>query len=218
MGTPPVSATLTARLQALLSPVGSTALSSWRVLRYVLIGLPLAFAAWGVSWLVAELPPLFQWPLVITFAVTFCVIFSWIVGSLWKGESIVLRASEKRRSDVAGRELAIILIGLACGFAIFALVTYLITDQLGARLEDQDGTQLGYGAISELFVWHMLDVVPFAKVPETLQWDEPVTQRDGWTGSLLVAYKIVVLAPVIAAIAGAIERSRNRERPAPEAI
>jgi hypothetical protein len=54
----------------------------------------------------------------------------------------------------------------------------------------------------DFFVWHLLDSIPSFHVTETLRWKEPLGYTDSGVGVLLLAFKIVVLAPIVAAFAG----------------
>ena len=53
----------------------------------------------------------------------------------------------------------------------------------------------------DFFVWHFLDAVPVLKINDALQWKVPL-EYDGWPlGILLIAFKLVVIGPTIAAFA-----------------
>jgi hypothetical protein len=48
-------------------------------------------------------------------------------------------------------------------------------------------------------VWNAFDVVPFVNATDTLKWKEPLANYGTTTGVLLLLYKGLVLAPVVAA-------------------
>jgi hypothetical protein len=48
-----------------------------------------------------------------------------------------------------------------------------------------------------VYLWHLLDAVPFLDVTQTLGWDEPNSLRDTRSGTLLLAFKLAVIAPFI---------------------
>jgi hypothetical protein len=76
----------------------------------------------------------------------------------------------------------------------FAFATLLIDgDQLGADAATQFANALG------LYVWNALSVLPFVDATDTLNWTEPVADYSTATGVLLLLYKGLVLAPLIAA-------------------
>ncbi len=56
-----------------------------------------------------------------------------------------------------------------------------------------------HGRLMDFFVWHFLDAIPILKINEALQWKLPL-EYDGWPlGVLLIAFKLVVIGPTIAA-------------------
>ena len=103
----------------------------------------------------------------------------------------------------------------------FTFGTYLSDrDRLLAQLEPKDQTRDASYKATDQYGWHAADVLPFIKATETLNWTEPSrhwkeptdtrSRRDavrqdsstgysGATGVLLVIYKILVLAPMLAA-------------------
>ena len=76
----------------------------------------------------------------------------------------------------------------------FAFATFMIDgDQLGADAASQFANAL------ELYVWNAVNVLPFVDATDTLNWTEPVQDYSTATGVLLLLYKGLVLAPLIAA-------------------
>ena len=56
-----------------------------------------------------------------------------------------------------------------------------------------------HGRLMDFYVWHFLDAVPGLKINEALQWTVPLAY-DGWAlGVLLIAFKVAVIGPIIAA-------------------
>jgi hypothetical protein len=85
----------------------------------------------------------------------------------------------------------------------FAFATFMIdAGQLGAGAAGRFADALG------LYVWNALNVLPFVDATDTLNWTEPVEDYSTATGVLLLLYKGLVLAPLIAA-ARAAWRSRK---------
>ena len=64
--------------------------------------------------------------------------------------------------------------------------------------------------VADLFLWQTLDSVPGLKVTDTLRWRPPLTYTDGRLGMLVIAFKAVVLLPVVAMLSTS---WRGRGRP-----
>jgi len=105
-----------------------------------------------------------------------------------------------------------LLVIWAAGAVVFSLLTWFLVDISAARLTTRKGVALGFPETSALFVWHLLDVLPLADIPDTVKWNEPGPERNALAGLLLVSYKIVVLAPVLAAFVGLWPRQRHPDR------
>jgi hypothetical protein len=120
--------------------------------------------------------------------------------------------------------------GVVSFTAPFAFGTYLFDrDRLLAQLEPTEPARNAFYKAADQYAWHAVDVLPFIKATETLNWTEPSrhwteptdagagadgrgarsqggavrqTSSVGYsetTGVLLVIYKILVLAPLLAA-------------------
>jgi hypothetical protein len=58
-----------------------------------------------------------------------------------------------------------------------------------------------YWALERMYVWNILDAIPGLKVPETLTWDDPGHRfTNGFGGALLLAFKMLVILPVLAVL------------------
>ncbi|HEY7077227.1 MAG TPA: hypothetical protein VH418_17745 [Solirubrobacteraceae bacterium] len=64
--------------------------------------------------------------------------------------------------------------------------------------------------LQEDYFWHFFDAVPALKVPQTLNWAEPVKFTDPVSGMLLLAYKVLVILPVVGYIAWLVKEHRQR--------
>jgi hypothetical protein len=84
------------------------------------------------------------------------------------------------------------------------LLAMLFFGTLTTILQDQGALALvgPRERIYDFFLWHTLDSVPGLKVNETLRWTVPMTYQQGRVGLLVLLYKAVVLAPVVAAFIG----------------
>jgi len=95
---------------------------------------------------------------------------------------------------------------LAAIATVFFAACATIAAQAGAvALRLPDGASPGsdpgamHGRLMDFFVWHFLDAVPALKINDALQWKVPL-EYDGWVlGLLLIAFKLVVIGPTIAA-------------------
>ena len=113
----------------------------------------------------------------------------------------------------------VLLTSVAVWFVLtapFAFGTYLIDGEPSGA----DGTRMDhYFEAIGLYAWHAADVLPFVKATDTLQWDEPLRDYSHATGALLLLYKLLVLAPVVAAAQAVGLRTANEppENAVPEA-
>jgi hypothetical protein len=93
-------------------------------------------------------------------------------------------------------------------------------DRLEAQLEPNEVKRHAYYEATNQYAWHAADVIPFVNATKTLNWTEPSTHwkaggdaSAGYshgTGILLVIYKLLVLAPVLAAARVAWQLARAR--------
>jgi hypothetical protein len=104
-----------------------------------------------------------------------------------------------------GFETALALLALTEGFT----AAMLLLSQVGAisitppiagpqaataRPPDQ------WGAAESILIWNLLDMLPSVKAPQTLNWTLAYHVTDSLGGSVLLAYKVLVVIPVIGAI------------------
>ena len=83
----------------------------------------------------------------------------------------------------------------------FSSVTYVLATRGAIALNVTGKTDVTHGAITDFYLWHFLNAIPFLKVNETLRWREPLTYESGWIGLALLVFKLLVILPVIAAFA-----------------
>lgn len=186
----------------------------------VVVGLVWLFVLWGELLKLSPTVRSIAWPLAAAFSVFVCVQF---YARLWRGEPMWgtgLTVGLQRRV----RPLTDVLLTSAGVWvfltAPFAFATYLI-----------DGHKLGVGAAGSLFTgereryfeaiglyaWHAVDALPFVQATRTLRWTEPIQNYSRSTGALLVLYKALVLAPVVAAAAAAWRNRASRAAPGAQA-
>ena len=169
----------------------------------LLIGIAWWFAGWG---LLRQLPRVLQ----IVGAVFFAALTAFLCSSyyvrLWRGEAVsgTGLAIWSRRRGV--RPLTDVLLTSVAVWVLltapFAFATYLIEGQqlsVGGAGAAFTGENHRYFEAIGLYAWHAVDVLPFVEATKTLNWTEPVQDYSGATGALLLLYKGLVLAPVVAA-------------------
>jgi hypothetical protein len=83
----------------------------------------------------------------------------------------------------------------------FSSVTFVLAQHGVIALTHPIQSAISHGAITDFYLWHFFDAVPFLEVNKTLHWDEPLTYESGWIGFALLVFKILVILPVIAAFA-----------------
>ena len=102
------------------------------------------------------------------------------------------------------------LVLLMIAIQFFATTTFLLHS--GGRLVLELGSAgvLSLNTTGDFFLWHFLSAVPVLDIPETLLWDEsPLVYAQARTGWILLAFKIVVIVPVITAFAWSWSRFRR---------
>jgi hypothetical protein len=170
----------------------------------------LGFVWWVMPWgVILDLPEWIQLPVWAVFAGAAVWICSDFYARLWRGRpgwGTALAIGPSRR---VRRVTDVLLTSLAVWFLLtapFAFTTYMI-DTARLPIDNSSPTSLYFDAIG-LYVWHAVDVLPFVQATDTLNWDEPLPDYSRATGVLLLLYKGLVLAPVVAA-AGAAWRGRR---------
>ncbi len=90
---------------------------------------------------------------------------------------------------------------LMIAVTFFSSITYALAQRGVISLTHSQPAAISHGAVTDFYMWHFLDAVPFLEVNKTLHWDEPLTYSSGWIGFTLLVFKILVILPVIAAFA-----------------
>jgi hypothetical protein len=107
--------------------------------------------------------------------------------------------------EEGGRILALAfpLCVVAFAVATFAGATALLfkhgaLELRGSKLDEETI----FGSAADFYLWHLLDAVPFVDIPGTLRWEARFTYSDddSVTGALLLAFKVMVLLPLISAV------------------
>lgn len=83
--------------------------------------------------------------------------------------------------------------------AAFAGLTTELWRQ-GVVAAESAGVTPGLWRVEAYYLWHLIDAVPLLDAPETVRWEQPVVFSDPWSGGLLLAFKILLLIPLIRVI------------------
>ena len=98
---------------------------------------------------------------------------------------------EERRIAVYGTILALVVLTI--------FVTLLLSElyERGiVRLDPAPHGQVPWHFL-EAYVWNLTDSIPGLGITGTFNWKPPFTFMDGWSRSILIVYRLLVLAPVI---------------------
>lgn len=100
---------------------------------------------------------------------------------------------------------------LLISIQFFAVATFLLQESESVTLTLGSAKVLSVGAVADFFLWHFLNAVPVLKITDTLLWDPPLTYDQSAVGWILLAFKISVISPVIAAFGWSWKRFRKAE-------
>lgn len=90
------------------------------------------------------------------------------------------------------------LIGAASVFA--SLTFWLYNQNQWANMLPCAGRPVSPGSLLDFYVWHLLKLVPFLKLNETLKWGEPLCYTQARVGFLVLLFQALVVLPCINAI------------------
>jgi hypothetical protein len=111
---------------------------------------------------------------------------------------------EWSREDLAFWGVLVLILPTA-GFAAIASVL-VHAELIGYRGISGSDSYIAFRTF-ETFVWSFADAIPFLKVPETLNWTPHLKLTTASGGALLLAYKVMLLLPVVQLITLALARS-----------
>jgi hypothetical protein len=130
-----------------------------------------------------------------------------VLAVAWSGfwrRWIFWRQEDKQDADVSLLASAVAVAALIEFFAISTVVlaVYGAVDVPGKRTPE-------LASVEQYYAWHLADAIPALDVPETLNWERPLTSTDHFGGLLLLAFKLLAILPIAGLIAGLIERYRT---------
>jgi hypothetical protein len=85
-----------------------------------------------------------------------------------------------------------------CTAAFAGLTTILY--QAGAIIADSGSEAVSLWTVETYYLWHLVETVPLLGATQILHWDRPVAFTDPWSGALLLAFKILLLIPLVRVI------------------
>ncbi|MHC4065568.1 MAG: hypothetical protein ACYSUI_13875 [Planctomycetota bacterium] len=109
--------------------------------------------------------------------------------------------------------LAYSLTLLMISIQFFAVATFLFHRAGSVSLALGSASALTSDAVADFFLWHFLNAIPILKVTDTLLWDAPLTYKASSVGWIILAFKISVIIPVIAAFTWSWKRFKTEATP-----
>jgi hypothetical protein len=143
------------------------------------------------------------------------VLLAWLALLLVVMRGVSTEARRKRlwnRLHPAGRAVPYLYA------VVLAFVAIIFFATLASVLADHHVIEFGAPVAEpadalDFFAWHLLDAIPGLDVTKTLRWDEPLGYSDSGVGLLVLAFKIAVIAPIVAAFAAFWGYGREGRRP-----
>jgi len=81
----------------------------------------------------------------------------------------------------------------------FATWTFLLHQYGRVTLLPGSAAIVSAESFGDFFVWHFLNAVPVLKITDTILWNEPLLYSQASVGWMLLAFKVSVIMPVLAA-------------------
>lgn len=122
--------------------------------------------------------------------------------------SIYLIAAPERLSDQQYRSwfgkhglVFLSFFNLVGAAAVFASLTFWLYNQNQfVNMQPCAGRPVSPGSLLDFYVWHLLKLVPFLRLNETLKWGEPLCYTQARVGALVLLFQALVVLPCINAI------------------
>jgi hypothetical protein len=90
------------------------------------------------------------------------------------------------------------LVGAASVFA--SLTFWLYNQNQWVNMQPCAGRPVSPGSLLDFYMWHLLKLVPFLRLNETLKWGEPLCYTQARVGALVLLFQALVVLPCINAI------------------
>ena len=115
------------------------------------------------------------------------------------GERLKSLFRESYANGILWPPFAYSLLHLTASACVFASLSMVLAQHGLVRYEPPLPADLA--PVVNLYTWHFLDSIPGLDVPQTLRWDEPYRYADRLPGVVLLAFKLLVIVPVIGSFA-----------------
>lgn len=113
---------------------------------------------------------------------------------------LIVRAFSWRRRVTPWAGIALYINFVTIAMGCFAGLAFLFHTLSTAPLFLPKTQPVEHGSLADFLLWHLLDAVPGLKAPETLRWEAPLTYERAGAGWLLLAFKVMVIVPVVSGI------------------
>jgi hypothetical protein len=104
---------------------------------------------------------------------------------------------EERKPYVVAMLSSLATVGV-CTAAFAGLTTMLW--QHGVITAEPASAAPGLWRVEAYYLWHLIDAVPLLSATEAVRWERPVVFSDPWSGGLLLAFKVLLLIPLLRVI------------------
>lgn len=125
-------------------------------------------------------------------AVVVAAAFACLIGLAWASWRIRLDATAAVPFGVA---LGISLLAIGICTEAFAALSALLWRH--GLIIASPAVKPGLWPTERYYLWHLVDSVPLLKIPDGVQWREPVLFPGLAGGGLLLAYKVLLIAPLL---------------------
>lgn len=156
--------------------------------------VPFLAARFGLQWTQVALPTPIH-AIVLGLAFGLLLLWAWTISGE-RGARFFEALSRQGIKWPIAFSIAMLFFAIVC----FASLTSTLSDAGKVRLQPSL-EKADVSRIQDLYLWHFLDSIPGMKIPETLHWRVPFQYEDGLSGFLLLAFKLVVIIPVIGSFA-----------------
>lgn len=96
----------------------------------------------------------------------------------------------------AAYSASVLYLSIAC----FTALAYLLHEHGVVTIQStESATAVQFAQLQDFFLWHFLDAIPIFQIPDTILLKNPYVYTEPLLGWILLAFKVLVILPVIAA-------------------
>lgn len=201
---------LSARFRRVREVVDAFFAGYWRLLGWMTAVIGPVVIARALSDRVAASPLVVASIVLLTWFLLFCIALRPLLSEPGRER---LWASLSRFGRLAPFVYAFVLAELA--IVLFATIGFVFADREVIQFGSDQAVAPIFAEpvdLLDFFAWHMIDSIPGFGITETLRWEEPIRYEDPWVGLLLLVFKAVAIAPVVAGFASFWRYHRNAPR------